>query len=181
MRKFVRLAAAGVAGLMIATTPVALVSAGAASAATAAVTPVNHDWTVKWPTVGQGARGQRVFAIQYLLKARGYKLTADGKFGAATKAAVKNFQKVRHLRADGVVGPQTWPWLVITLWKGKRGWAVRGLQTNLRWAYGYKIAVDGIFGKATWYAVLNFQRRYGLVRDGIVGLATWQRLIWFEK
>jgi peptidoglycan hydrolase-like protein with peptidoglycan-binding domain len=178
MRKFVRLAASGVAGLVIATAPMALVSAAPAGAATAAVRAAMRP---AWPTVGLGARGQRVWAIQYLLKARGYRLTADGRFGAATKADVKNFQRIRHLRADGRVGPATWPRLIITVWRGKRGWAVRAVQFNLRHGYGYRIGVDGIFGLQTKNAVLNFQRRHGLFRDGVVGYTTWQALIWNER
>jgi peptidoglycan hydrolase-like protein with peptidoglycan-binding domain len=178
MRKFVRLAASGLAGLVIITAPTALVAAAPASAAT---TTVRTAMRPAWPIVGQGARGQRVWAIQYLLKARGYRLAADGKFGPATKTAVRMFQRVMRLRVDGVVGPATWSRLIITLWKGKRGWAVRGLQTNLRYAYGYRIGIDGVFGQSTKNAVLNFQRRYRLVRDGIVGYATWQALIWNER
>jgi peptidoglycan hydrolase-like protein with peptidoglycan-binding domain len=178
MRKIMRLAASSVAGLVIVTAPVALATAGPASAATVSVRTALHP---AWPTVGRGARGQRVWAIQYLLKARGYRLAADGRFGPVTEHAVRNFQRVRHLRADGIVGSATWPRLVITVWRGKRGWAVRAVQFNLRYAYGYRIGVDGIFGLQTRNAVLNFQRRHGLVRDGVVGLATWQALIWNER
>jgi len=178
MRKFVRLAASGVAGLVIATAPMALATAVPAGAASVPVSTVVRP---AWPTVGLGARGQRVWAIQYLLKAWGYRLTADGRYGAATKADVKNFQRVRGLRADGIVGPATWPRLIITVWRGKRGWAVRAVQYNLRHGYGYRIGVDGIFGLQTRNAVLSFQRRHGLVRDGIVGYHTWQKIIWNER
>jgi peptidoglycan hydrolase-like protein with peptidoglycan-binding domain len=178
MRTFMRLAASGVAGLVIATAPIALASAAPAGAATAPARTALHP---AWPTVGQGARGQRVWAIQYLLKARGYRLRADGRFGAATKADVRNFQRVRGLRADGVVGPATWPRLIIAVWRGKRGWAVRAVQYNLRHGYGYRIGVDGFFGLQTKNAVLNFQRRHGLFRDGVVGYTTWQALIWNER
>jgi hypothetical protein len=37
------------------------------------------------------------------------KLVVDGDFGALTKRAVVAFQKKRHLAADGICGPQTWP------------------------------------------------------------------------
>jgi peptidoglycan hydrolase-like protein with peptidoglycan-binding domain len=134
-----------------------------------------------WPTVGKGARGERVWAIQYLLKARGYRLRADGRFGEQTKRDVRHFQLVRGLRADGVVGPATWSRLIITIRRGSRGGAVWALQHNLRYAYGYRIKVDGRFGLQSKDAVLRFQKHYRLVRDGIVGYAIWRALIWNER
>ncbi len=178
MRKIMRLAASGVAGLVIVMAPAALATAGPASAATVSVRTAMRP---SWPTVGKGARGERVWAIQYLLTARGYRLRADGRFGDQTQRDVRNFQRVRHLRADGVVGPATWPWLIITVRIGSRGGAVWALQHNLRFGYGYRITVDGRFGPQTKDAVLRFQRRYHLVRDGIVGYATWRALIWNER
>ena len=32
----------------------------------------------------------------------------DGRMGKKTKAAIKEFQRSRHLRADGIVGEKTW-------------------------------------------------------------------------
>lgn len=38
-------------------------------------------------------------------------VTADGKFGAGTEAAVRNFQRNHNLVPDGIVGPKTWAFL----------------------------------------------------------------------
>jgi peptidoglycan hydrolase-like protein with peptidoglycan-binding domain len=46
--------------------------------------------------------------IQTALKAAGYKLPADGIFGAVTDNAVRDYQKKNGLAVDGVVGPKTW-------------------------------------------------------------------------
>jgi murein L,D-transpeptidase YcbB/YkuD len=183
MRKIMKLATSGVAGLVIAATPVVLMSAGPASAAVSArpsahVMPSRHP---SWPVVGLGAHGNRVWAIQYLLRARGYRLRVDGRYGSATVADVRNFQLVRHLRVDGKVGPATWPKLILLVRPGNRGYAVRALQNSLRYGYGYRIAVDGFFGRGTRDAVLRFQRRHGLVRDGVAGMTTWRALIWNER
>jgi peptidoglycan hydrolase-like protein with peptidoglycan-binding domain len=182
MRKIMRLATSAAAGLVIAAAPVALISAGSASAAT--VRPNAHLTQARrpsWPTVGPGAHGNRVWAIQYLLRARGYKLRVDGRYGSATVTDVRRFQLVRHLRVDGAVGPATWPKLVLLVRPGNRGYAVRALQDSLHYGYRYRIAVDGFFGRGTRDAVLNFQRRHGLARDGVAGLATWRAVIWNES
>ena len=42
---------------------------------------------------------------------------------------------------------------------------------------GAKLMVDGVFGRATYEAVLKFQTENALKVDGIVGPATWQALI----
>ena len=183
MHKLTRLAASGIAGLVVATVPVALASEAAAGAATGSQATVSHVAApvAGWPIVRPGSRGQRVVAVQYLLLERGYRLVPNGVYGPRTTAAVRHFQRVRGLLADGIVGKVTWPRLVVILHRGMRGWAVRGLQTNLRIAYGYKIAIDGRFGIATLNAVLKFQARFGLRRDGIVGLATWQALVAHES
>jgi peptidoglycan hydrolase-like protein with peptidoglycan-binding domain len=134
-----------------------------------------------WPTVRQGAIGERVFAIQYLLNARGARLATDGHFGPATAAAVRAFQSRSHLSADGQVGPLTWSRLIIQVRQGNRGSAVSAVQHNLRFAYGYgNVAVDGQFGAITNSAVRNFQARFRIGVDGIVGPTTWNALIVHE-
>jgi hypothetical protein len=56
-----------------------------------------------------GSTGNDVTRIQQALQTAGYLSgPADGVFGPATEAAVKQFQAVSGLTADGVVGPGTW-------------------------------------------------------------------------
>ena len=59
---------------------------------------------------------------------------------------------------------------------GSKGWYVEMLQTMLN-KVGYKIAIDGIFGRQTLAAVKDFQAKHGLRVDGIVGINTWTKLI----
>lgn len=57
--------------------------------------------------------------------------------------------------------------------EGDQGAAVRELQSLLRnWGY-LSVNVDGSFGARTKVAVVDFQRRNGLVADGAVGSRTW--------
>ncbi len=97
-----------------------------------------------------------------------------------TVTDVRHFQLVRHLRVAGVAGPATWPKLTLVVRPGNKGYAVRAPQDSLHDGYRYRIAADGFFGRGTKDAVLNFQRRYGLVRDGVAGLTTWHAVIWNE-
>jgi len=52
--------------------------------------------------------GAGVRALQEMLNALAYGLDADGIFGKATEAAVRDFQKINGLSVDGIVGAQTW-------------------------------------------------------------------------
>lgn len=48
-------------------------------------------------------------SIQTTLKNAGfYSGTIDGKIGKKTREAIKEFQKANGLKADGIVGKQTW-------------------------------------------------------------------------
>ncbi|MBM7116854.1 caspase family protein [Archangium primigenium] len=60
------------------------------------------------PTVRYGDSGPHVLYLQQRLSAWGDVLLLDGEFGPTTHACVLNFQRVRGLMADGVVGPLTW-------------------------------------------------------------------------
>lgn len=137
-----------------------------------------------WPVLRQGANSTwprvTVRSLQYLLNAHGYRIPADGVFGAQTRADVVAFQRAHRLAADGVVGAQTWAALISTVRLGSTGYAVRAVQDqgNYRAAkYHVSVAVDGIFGSTTELFVRAFQASAGLTPDGVVGPLTWQALV----
>jgi peptidoglycan hydrolase-like protein with peptidoglycan-binding domain len=129
-----------------------------------------------WPSVRQGAGGPDVVTVQYLLRHHGHGIPADGDFGPVTASAVTAFQSARGLVADGVVGPQTWPYLIVPVRQGSTGEAVRAAQTQLN-KHGAGLAVDGRFGSVTDGAVRAYQSAHGLAVDGLVGPQTWQSLL----
>jgi peptidoglycan hydrolase-like protein with peptidoglycan-binding domain len=132
-----------------------------------------------WPVFQYGSQGSEVYAIQYLLRAHGYSLTADGIYGPNTRSSVQQFQGASGLTADGIVGPNTWNALIsgYSVSKGSSGEAVRAVQQLLVDKFGYGLTIDGVFGTNTDVAVHNFQSSHGLIVDGIVGKKTWKMLI----
>jgi len=149
-----------------------------------------------------GTKNLDVKELQKILIEKGY-LTgiADGSFGPKTLTAVKKFQSINNLTADGIVGPGTRAFLnkvtttttttptittpVITttpspkllkycryLSKGNDILEVKKLQQILI-NKGYLTGtIDGIFGKGTLTAVISFQKAKGLPADGVVGQGT---------
>lgn len=131
-----------------------------------------------WPLEQEGSTGEDVKTVQYLVTAQGHPTGVDGDFGAETKAAVAAFQSSRSLGADGIVGLQTWPQLIIPVQLGSNGDAVQAVQSQIHGrGDGASIAVDGIFGSDTDDAVRAFQMLLGLSVDGIAGEQTWNHLI----
>jgi peptidoglycan hydrolase-like protein with peptidoglycan-binding domain len=132
-----------------------------------------------WPLEQEGSTGENVKTVQYLVTAQGHPTGVDGDFGPLTKAAVEAFQASRGLGADGVVGPQTWPQLIIQAQQGSNGDAVRAVQSQIhsRGDGANEIAIDGSFGALTNDAVRAFQTLLGLSVDGIVGAQTWNHLV----
>lgn len=123
---------------------------------------------MKWALVRQGESGPTVRAVQFLLRAQGSDIDADGDFGPLTDGAVRELQSRRGLTVDGVVGGQTWPVLVVQVARGATGDAVRAVQVLLP-----PLALDGDFGPATEHRVKELQARFGLRVDGVVGPQTW--------
>jgi peptidoglycan hydrolase-like protein with peptidoglycan-binding domain len=177
---------------------------GAAADTTAAAqagptTPVAFSATLlaanlpAWPVLRQGSNNQwppaTVRSLQYLLNAHGARLEPDGIFGARTDAAVRAFQQAHGLTVDGIVGPQTWSAVIITVHRGSTGPAVKAVQDqanfrDLRGEGPPTLQVDGIFGAKTDSWVRSFQSGVALVLDapgfqvdGIVGPMTWQAMI----
>lgn len=166
------------AGMVVAmaasATPAATAAVSGRLEAAAAAQPVS----LHWSTVRRGDSGPSVKSIQYLLNVRiGSHLAHTGFFGPRTEADVKAFQLRVGLFPSGVVRSATWDRLIVTVQRGSTGQAVTAVQVQLRYSYGYIIAVDGIFGPKTQAAAKAFQRRFGLRPDGIVGPLTWNAMI----
>ena len=135
-----------------------------------------------FPLVRQGDQAHPVTTLQYLLRAHGHNLAADGFFGPITDAAVRSFQRSRGLAVDGIVGPVTWGALIIQVRQGSTGDAVRGVQEefqfrNLSGDPSKGLQIDGIFGPKTDAAVRGFQQALQIAVDGIVGPVTWRALV----
>lgn len=141
--------------------------------------------TKSTPVLKEGSKGTAVKQLQVNLTKLGYDTKGtDGIFGANTKKAVIEFQKVCGLTADGIVGTNTQKQIerVLSNQKnnilalGSKGKAVRELQNNLK-KLGYDPkSTDGTFGSNTQKAVKEFQKVCGLTVDGIVGANTKKQI-----
>ncbi len=132
----------------------------------------------EWPTLKKGDSGNEVYAIQYLLNHHGQSPATDGIFGPDTQSEVEDFQTLKNLSEDGIVGPETWEALIVTVKQGDTGPAVRAIQQLLKGKFGFNnVNVDGIFGPITLQAVKDFQTSKNIASDGIVGPNTWKKLI----
>ena len=141
-----------------------------------------------YTTLSEGDTGTAVRNLQQTLKNKGYYSgSVDGKYGAATTAAVVAFQSAQGLRVDGKAGPATQRALFTTssstdtskyttLRPGDSGTAVRNLQQTLKNKGYYSGSVDGKYGAATTAAVVAFQSAQGLRVDGKAGPATQRAL-----
>lgn len=67
----------------------------------ASAVPAAHNGSV-------AADRPKVKELQERLNAFGYKLAVDGRFGAKTAAAVKDFQRDAGITVDGMAGSDTW-------------------------------------------------------------------------
>lgn len=129
-----------------------------------------------WPLVKVGHTVEtnfRVLPVQYLLRARGFDIAADGIYGPITGEAVRQFDGANRVKyVSTTVGNLTWPALIIQVGPGGSGDAVRAVQSVFP-----QLTVDGSFGPQTEDAVREFQQLFGLDVDGIVGPDTWHALV----
>ncbi len=118
---------------------------------------------------GASARSaEQVKQLQMGLIGLGYlQGTADGSYGPKTRAAVRDFQRVYGLGADGSAGPDT-----MTALKN----AVTALQSDLARRGFYSGRVDSSFGSGTRSAVKAYQKYVGLDQTGIAGAKTMEKL-----
>ena len=129
-------------------------------------------------SLSYGEKSDEVLKYQKRLYDLAYLTTEpDGTFGSDTLAAVKLFQELNGLIADGHIGPQTKAVLMSSdaqanaLTIGMKGDTVKNVQKLLK-QLGYLDSADGYFGSGTEAAVRAFQERNGLTVDGKVGRQT---------
>lgn len=135
-----------------------------------------------------GDSGQDVYHLQQRLIELKYQLTATSSYDSATVGAVRAFQSINGLKADGVFGPATAGALVSTSARGadsaplsystlrmgdKDGadQAVSKLQRRLA-ELGFSLSADGSFGIRTHDAVVAFQHQNGISVSGVADAAT---------
>jgi len=129
-----------------------------------------------------GDRGPAIRDIQDRLAALGFETGDDvrAEFSEGTRGAVIQFQRAKGLDPDGIVGPDTWRSLYEAGYRlGDRilfmrrpmirGEDIAELQSRLN-SLGFDSGkVDGIFGRETEAAVIDFQHNRHLAEDGKVG------------
>lgn len=144
----------------------------------------------------EGASGPDVALAQEWLNAARMRyptlpsLTVDGRYGPDTTAAVRIYQRMAGLKADGVIGLDTWDslygtyaalhgageiWNGITIRSGDRGAVVRSAQLELKKLVPW-LPVDGRYGPDTREAVYAYQVVHHLRADGVLGKDTWETM-----
>lgn len=64
--------------------------------------------------------------------------------------------------------------------EGNSSIAVTDLQISLNVCYGKGLAEDGVFGPATYNAVLQVQSQIGVTVDGVYGPGTRHAMVWYD-
>ncbi len=128
------------------------------------------------PTLKRDDENEKVQELQERLMELGY-LDIDEttqKFGPATEAAVKLFQRQQGFEQTGVADGETLGWLYAgdakhyTLLEGFEGADVNRFQRRLN-ELGYLKKVTGYYGSETVSAVKSLQKRNDLTADGKLG------------
>lgn len=57
---------------------------------------------------GYHGRGEHLVTWQVQMRARGWTITADGRYGPRTAEVARRFQAEKHLAVDALIGPATW-------------------------------------------------------------------------
>ena len=134
-------------------------------------------------SVSEGAEGDDVKQLQSRLYELGYIESVTSYYGTDTQAAVKRFQQLNGLTADGSVGAQTLEILYSEdvqanyLQYGANNDTVRKCQERLKKLGYLTTAADGNYGSDTVNAVKRFQERNGLIADGFLGASTKELLM----
>ena len=141
----------------------------------------------------KGDSGDRVALLSNTLFRLGLLSSPSSEFDAAVESAVKAFQQNRGLTVTGILDSESAQVLEEARWKlGERtllltapalmrGADVAQLHSRLSELGCTAGRVDGIFGKLTESALLEFQRSAGVVIDGHCGPSTVMAMLRLMK
>ena len=145
-----------------------LTQTGEADSATWTAINRNSPGMIIGSSLKKGSSGSAVKHLQQALIGLGYlNGVADGKFGAKTMEAVKDYQRDYGLGVDGTAGRNTLTSIKNTVVALQSDLTRKGYSTN---------GVDGIFGGGTKNAVKAYQRAVGISATGIAGSSTMKKL-----
>lgn len=167
----------------------------------------NSTLKVSTPSTGQvavlrnGSKGTQVRTLQQQLKDLGYfNHSVTGNFGGITELAVRDFQRARKIKVDGLVGPQTraelekalaekktgkapaatpvttTPAPSTSLTIGTRSDAVTELQSQLRSLGLFNVQPTGYYGEITAQSVREFQRLNNIRVTGVADQTTINKI-----
>ncbi len=137
-----------------------------------------------------GMTGEDVSELQDYLRAIGYDVPSSGYFGSITEQIVASVQKEAGLSADGIVGEDTWGWIInayVDQMLGNDNWVPPSRTDSTKEPSDIQAAdretVDfGSYGDdvLALQKILN-KLGYDLEEDGDFGNATYSAVISFQK
>ncbi|WP_226666755.1 peptidoglycan-binding protein [Metabacillus litoralis] len=134
--------------------------------------------------VRYGHIGQVVENVQTkLTKLTLYNGSIDAVYGKKTENAVKQFQRLHHLKVDGIVGKQTLTKLTTLnsstkeFRLGDQTEEVKPFQQQLKTLNYYNGQIDGIYGPLTLSAVKEYQQKNNLEVTGEINTPTQIHLL----
>lgn len=141
-------------------------------------TPTFVPYIPEWPILRRGQAGAEVFALQRLLRYRGFVVVVDGRFGEQTEDAVRVVQSPLGEPVSGLVGPVTWTALVdgVVIQEADSGEAVRAAEYLLN-KFRDPVTVNGTFEPRDAAALRVFEAAVGLQPDGVIDEPTWRALV----
>jgi peptidoglycan hydrolase-like protein with peptidoglycan-binding domain len=134
------------------------------------------DSRLRWQRLSEGDKSDRIIVVQYLLRAANVVVTADGKFGPATKGAVSRFQLSTGVSQTGSVGPTEWLNLVGGCSASTSPEFVKALQAALGLA-GYAQRITGELDELTTGHLAQSRTDSGSTISGVVTPADWLTLV----
>ena len=133
----------------------------------------------RWPDLWRFVGSPSVRVVQYLLAHRGYPVTPNSTFDAATVAAVQDWQARNGIPVDvdATLTAPTWETLAPELGRDATGLPVEAVQFILRFKGHDDLALTGVYDHSTMKAVQDLQRLHSLPANGKVGADTWCALV----